>query len=92
MCRRILITASLPPSEKSAVCHGFAVGYKKAHRVRRESSFMRESPAEFVRQIGSSQESFAVWFCERIKKCNGMDLAEPLAGPPSQLVTDAQVN
>ena len=51
-----------------------------------------ETPTEFTIQIGSSQESFAVWFRERIKEYNGMDLAEPLAGPPPELLTDAQVN
>ena len=35
-----------------------------------------ETPAEFVRQIGSSQEPFAVWFRDKIRECNGVDLAE----------------
>jgi hypothetical protein len=46
-----------------------------------------EMPAGFLQQIATSQEPFAVWFRERIKECNGMDLTKP-AGPPPELVTD----
>lgn len=46
-----------------------------------------ETPAEFFKQIGTSQEPFAVWFRDGVKEFNGMDLAQP-AGPPPELVSD----
>ena len=46
-----------------------------------------ETPADFPQQIATSQEPFAVWFRERVKECNGMDLTKPM-GPPPELVTD----
>ena len=50
-----------------------------------------ETPAEFMQQMKTSQEPFAVWFREGIKECNGFDLAGPL-GPPPELVTDAHAD
>ncbi len=47
-----------------------------------------ENPAGFLQQIGTSQEPFAVWFRERVKKNNGMDLAAMPKGPPPELITD----
>jgi len=50
-----------------------------------------ETPAEFMQQMKTSQEPFAVWFREGIKECNGFDLVGPL-GPPPELVTDARAD
>lgn len=48
-----------------------------------------ETPEGFLREIGISQESFAVWFREKVKDLHGFDLAEP-GGPPAELVNDFQ--
>lgn len=49
-----------------------------------------ETPGEFFRQVGTSTEPFVLWFRERIKELNGMDLSKPMGSPP-ELVTDARV-
>ena len=46
-----------------------------------------ETPSEFIQQIGTSQEPFAVWFRKRIMDLHGFDLANA-KGSPSELVTD----
>ena len=48
-----------------------------------------ETPMEFVRQMGTSQEPFALWFREKVKEYNGFDLSGP-TGPPPELVTDVR--
>ena len=48
------------------------------------------NPEAFFKEIGSSQESFAVWFRETVMDCHGMDLSNP-AGPPPVIVTDVSV-
>ena len=40
-----------------------------------------ETPVEFTKQIGSTEEPFAVWFRLRILECSGMDLTQPMEGP-----------
>lgn len=51
-----------------------------------------KTPAMYLQQIGTSQESFAVWFRKRVKELHGMDLSKPMVGPPSELVTDIYVD
>jgi len=49
-----------------------------------------ETPTGFLQYMGTSQEPFAVWFREKVKDINGLDLTEPMEGPPSELVSDFQ--
>ena len=51
-----------------------------------------ETPAMFLQQIATSQESFAAWFRDRVKDLHGIDLAMPMEGPPSELITDIKVD
>lgn len=48
-----------------------------------------ETPEEFIQEIGSSQEPFALWFREKVKDLHGFGLAEAV-GAPSELVNDFQ--
>ena len=51
-----------------------------------------ETPEIFLQQIGISQEPFAVWFREKVKDLHGIDMSKPMKGPPSEQVTDIQVD
>ena len=51
-----------------------------------------ETPAMFLQQIATSQEPFAVWFRERVKDLQGIDMAEPMQVPLPELVTDISVD
>jgi len=46
-----------------------------------------DTPSEFIKQISTSQESFAIWFRKRIMDLHGFDLAN-VKGSPTELVTD----
>lgn len=50
-----------------------------------------ETPTRF-QYMGTSQEPFAVWFRGRVKDVNGLDLTEPMEGPPSELLDDFHID
>jgi hypothetical protein len=51
-----------------------------------------KTPEKFLQLVGTSQEPFAVWMRAKVKELHGLDLSRPPQGPPSELVTDIQVN
>lgn len=48
-----------------------------------------EDPERSFRQMMSLTDPFTVWFLARVKAINGVDLAAPMTGSPSQLVLDS---
>ena len=45
-------------------------------------------PGGAIARLGASQHPFDVWFREAVKGVHGVDFAEPLPGPPPELVFD----
>ena len=50
--------------------------------------FETEDPARAFAEIASSQEPFDVWFREYVLETYGLDLSQPMPGPPPELVLD----
>jgi len=48
-----------------------------------------EAPARSFGEMMSADDAFTKWFIEHVKEIHGVDVAAPMAGPPSELVIDS---
>lgn len=47
-----------------------------------------EDPERAFGQMMSATDAFTTWFLAQVQSIHGVDLATPMAGPPSELVID----